>query len=36
MLGFDDPTSRLLLPAGYAERDCLLVRYRLPGLPTAT
>lgn len=23
----------VLLPSGYAERDCLLVSYRLPGLP---
>ncbi len=23
---------QVLVPAGYAERDCLLVRYRLPGL----
>jgi hypothetical protein len=23
----------VLVPAGYAERDCVLVRYRLPGLP---
>ena len=23
---------RVLVPAGYAERDCLLVSYRLPGL----
>ena len=28
------PTHRhVLVPAGYAERGCLLVRYRLPGLP---
>ena len=32
MLGFDTQ-RRLLVPAGYAERDCVLVRYRLPGLP---
>jgi hypothetical protein len=32
MLGF--PAGRqVLIPAGYAERDCVLVRYRLPGLP---
>ena len=32
MLGFR--TQRhVLVPAGYAERECLLVRYRLPGLP---
>jgi hypothetical protein len=24
---------QILVPAGYAERDCLLVHYRLPGLP---
>ncbi|MEO5686418.1 MAG: hypothetical protein ABIR54_03580 [Burkholderiaceae bacterium] len=24
---------QVLLPAGYAERDCLLVQYSLPGLP---
>jgi hypothetical protein len=24
---------QVLTPAGYAERDCLLLRYRLPGLP---
>ena len=24
---------QVLVPAGYAERDCVLVRYRLPGLP---
>lgn len=24
---------QILVPAGYAERDCVLVRYRLPGLP---
>jgi hypothetical protein len=31
---FGYPTHRqILVPAGYAERDCVLVRYRLPGLP---
>ena len=24
---------QILVPAGYAERECVLVRYRLPGLP---
>jgi len=32
MLGFQTH-RQVLVPAGYAERDCLLVRYRLPGLP---
>ena len=32
MLGY--PTHRqTLVPDGYAERQCVLVRYRLPGLP---
>ncbi len=32
MLGFQTQ-RQVLMPAGYAERECLLVRYRLPGLP---
>lgn len=32
MLGFHT-RRRTFVPAGYAERDCVLVRYRLPGLP---
>jgi hypothetical protein len=32
MLGFQT-RREVLVPAGYAERDCVLVRYRLPGLP---
>ena len=32
MLGFQTH-RQVLVPAGYAERDCVLVRYRLPGLP---
>ena len=32
MLGFDT-RRQVLTPAGYAERDCVLVRYRLPALP---
>ena len=32
MLGFQTQ-RQVLVPAGYAERDCVLVRYRLPGLP---
>lgn len=32
MLGFRTQ-RQVLMPAGYPERDCLLVRYRLPGLP---
>ncbi len=32
MLGFQTQ-RQVLTPAGYAERECLLVRYRLPGLP---
>ena len=32
MLGFQTQ-RQVLVPAGYAERGCVLVRYRLPGLP---
>ena len=32
MLGYQTH-RQVLVPDGYAERDCLLVRYRLPGLP---
>ena len=32
MLGFRTH-RRVLVPAGFAERDCVLVHYRLPGLP---
>jgi hypothetical protein len=32
MLGYRTH-RQVLVPDGYAERDCLLVRYRLPGLP---
>ena len=32
MFGYQTHRRRLR-PAGYAERDCLLVHYRLPGLP---
>ena len=32
MLGFQTQ-RQVFMPAGYAERECLLVRYRLPGLP---
>jgi hypothetical protein len=32
MLGYQT-YRQVLVPAGYAERHCILVRYRLPGLP---
>jgi len=32
MWGFQT-RRQVLVPSGYAERDCVLVRYRLPGLP---
>ena len=32
MWGFQT-RRQVLVPCGYAERDCVLVRYRLPGLP---